>query len=203
MARFPECRDLAVHPLINASAAQLLEPFCDGHQLHFTQAVSICKGEGKQPIHRHRAVWGNYLDHSIETQFSTIWAMTDFTKKTAQPSSFLVRTYGTRNGDRCQGSCKSRDDRRLGTTLQRHGISRRWFQRNRRQSDRCAHSLHVELVASGRKSVLVLSAQPSQRSDSRTQAFDGPRARRSSLGVLLNTRRPGRGLRALITVIIV
>lgn len=81
MARSPECRDLAVHPLINASAAQLLEPFCDSHQLHFTQAVSICKGEGKQPIHRDRAVWGNYLDYSKETQFSTIWAMTDFTKK--------------------------------------------------------------------------------------------------------------------------
>ena len=203
MTRFPECRDLAVHPLINASAAQLLEPFCDGHQLHFTQAVSICKGEGKQPIHRHRAVWGNYLDHSIETQFSTIWAMTDFTKKRRNPVHSWFALMGHETATAARGSCKSRDDRRLGTTLQRHGISRRWFQRNRRQSARCAHSLHVELVASGRKSVLVLSAQPSQRSDSRTQAFDGPRARRSSLGVLLNTRRPGRGLRALITVIIV
>ncbi len=79
LARSETCRELAVHPLVNSAAAQYLEPYCDALQLHFTQAVSIGRGEGAQPLHRDRGVWGSTLNRSVETQFSTIWALTDFT----------------------------------------------------------------------------------------------------------------------------
>lgn len=79
MARSAACRDLALHPLINQACAAFLNPYCDGYQLHFTQAVSIGPGEKDQILHRDRGVWGGYLSRKIETQFSTIWAGTDFT----------------------------------------------------------------------------------------------------------------------------
>ncbi|MEO0962388.1 MAG: phytanoyl-CoA dioxygenase family protein [Pseudomonadota bacterium] len=81
MAKSPECHDLALHPLINAACDLSLRPYCDSHQLHFTQAVSISKGEGAQTLHRDRGVWGPYLNRSIETQFSTIWAISEFTRE--------------------------------------------------------------------------------------------------------------------------
>ena len=79
MARSQACRELALHPLVNQACAALLGPFCDGYQLHFTQAVSIGPGEKAQILHRDRGVWGGYLSRKIETQFSTIWAGTEFT----------------------------------------------------------------------------------------------------------------------------
>ncbi|KPF73974.1 hypothetical protein IP88_08220 [alpha proteobacterium AAP81b] len=79
MARSPACSELALDPLVNAACAAFLAPFCDGYQLHFTQAVSIGPGEKAQMLHRDRGVWGGYVPRRIETQFSTIWAATDFT----------------------------------------------------------------------------------------------------------------------------
>ena len=81
LARSGTSRELAVHPLVNASAATYLAPYCDSHQLHFTQAVSIGRGQGEQPLHRERGVWGSALNRSVETQFSTIWALTEFTRQ--------------------------------------------------------------------------------------------------------------------------
>ncbi len=81
MAKSPEAHELALHPLILAASDLTLSPFCDDFQLHFTQAVSISKGEGAQQIHRDRGVWGPYLNRAIETQFSTVWAISDFTKE--------------------------------------------------------------------------------------------------------------------------
>lgn len=81
MAKSPECHDLALHPLVNAACDLSLRPYCDDYQLHFTQAVSISKGEGAQTLHRDRGVWGPYLNRSIETQFSTIWAISEFTRE--------------------------------------------------------------------------------------------------------------------------
>lgn len=80
IARSPACRELALHPLVDRAAAQYLEPWCESHQLHFTQAVSIGRGEGEQVLHRDRGVWGPTLNRSVETQFSTIWALTEFTR---------------------------------------------------------------------------------------------------------------------------
>ncbi len=80
LARSVTSRELAVHPLVNASASRYLAPYCDQHQLHFTQAVSIGQGQGEQPLHRDRGVWGSALNRSVETQFSTIWSLTDFSR---------------------------------------------------------------------------------------------------------------------------
>ncbi len=80
MARSPGCRDLALKPLINELCSKFLEDFTDGYQLNFTQAIEISPSETIQPLHRDRGVWGGYLNRKIETQFSTIWAMTDFTQ---------------------------------------------------------------------------------------------------------------------------
>ncbi|OYU15839.1 MAG: mitomycin antibiotic biosynthesis protein [Alphaproteobacteria bacterium PA4] len=79
MARSAACRDLALDPLVNAACAAWLGPYCDGYQLHFTQATSIGAGETPQMLHRDRGVWGGHISRKIETQFSTIWAVTDFT----------------------------------------------------------------------------------------------------------------------------
>ena len=81
MARSPKCRELALNPTINALSAKFLEPHCDGYQLHFTSAISIGPNETSQILHRDRGVWGGYVPRKIETQFSTVWAITDFTKE--------------------------------------------------------------------------------------------------------------------------
>ena len=81
MARSGTCRDLALHPLINDLCAEYLKDFADGYQLHFTQAIEIAPSESTQFLHRDRGVWGGYINRKIETQFSTIWAITDFTKE--------------------------------------------------------------------------------------------------------------------------
>ncbi|MEM9609520.1 MAG: phytanoyl-CoA dioxygenase family protein [Actinomycetota bacterium] len=79
LARSAACRDLALHPMILESSWRLLEPYCDDIQLHFSQAVAIGAGQGAQPLHRDRGVWGSALSRAVETQFSTIWALTEFT----------------------------------------------------------------------------------------------------------------------------
>lgn len=81
IARSTIARDLALATAVNEVCKAYLGPFCDGHQLHFSQAVSIGPGEGCQPLHRDRMVWGKHVPRSIETQLSTIWAATDFTKE--------------------------------------------------------------------------------------------------------------------------
>ena len=81
MARSPTCRELALDPIINEVSQKFLEPHCDGYQLHFTSAISIGPGETQQVLHRDRGVWGGYVPRKIETQLSTVWAITDFTKE--------------------------------------------------------------------------------------------------------------------------
>ena len=58
----------------------LLKRACDRYQLHLTQVIRIKPGQPKQPLHRDRLAWGGFLPASIEPQFNTIWAMTDFTE---------------------------------------------------------------------------------------------------------------------------
>ena len=81
MARSSECRVLALNPLINEVSKFFLEPHSDGYQLHFTSAIDIAPGESEQILHRDRGVWGGYIPRKIETQLSTVWAITDFTKE--------------------------------------------------------------------------------------------------------------------------
>ena len=79
IARSKTSRDLALHPIINKMAEKFLEHHCDNYQLHFTSAINIGPGETPQILHRDRGVWGGYVPRKIETQFSAIWAITDFT----------------------------------------------------------------------------------------------------------------------------
>ena len=81
IARSAVSRELAIHPIVNGACRTVLAPYCDGYQLHFSQAVSIGPGEGAQALHRDRAVWGEHVPRSIETQLSTIWAVTDFSEE--------------------------------------------------------------------------------------------------------------------------
>jgi hypothetical protein len=81
VARSPACRDIVMQPLINELCGLFLAPFCDRYQLHLTQIIRLLPGQGSQLLHRDRLAWGGYLPPSIEPQFNTIWALTDFTQE--------------------------------------------------------------------------------------------------------------------------
>lgn len=81
MSRSNMCRELALHPLAKKSAEVYLEPYCKNIQLNLSQVISIGPGETQQGLHRDRELWGNYIPREIETQFSAVWAMTDFTQE--------------------------------------------------------------------------------------------------------------------------
>lgn len=80
IARAPTTRLLALDERINNACERVLGPFGNGYQLHFTQAVNIGPRETEQPLHRDRSLWGDQIPMSIETQLSTIWAVSDFTR---------------------------------------------------------------------------------------------------------------------------
>lgn len=81
VARVPSTRDLVMHPDILAAAETFLAPYTDRIILHLTQTIYIHPKQGAQPLHRDRLAWGGYLPRSVEPQFNTIWALTDFTKE--------------------------------------------------------------------------------------------------------------------------
>lgn len=81
VARSQACRDLVMDQLILGGANAFLTPFCERIQLHLTQLIRIQPGQKKQPLHRDRLAWGGFLQDSIEPQFNTIWAVTDFTEE--------------------------------------------------------------------------------------------------------------------------
>ena len=66
--------------MLDAARAYLAE-HCDDVQLHFTSAVAIAPGESAQILHRDRGIWGGYVPRQIEPLFSTIWALTPFTRE--------------------------------------------------------------------------------------------------------------------------
>jgi hypothetical protein len=80
VARSPACRDLVMHAAMLGGCDAFLKRACDRYQLHLTQVIRIRPGQGKQALHRDRLAWGGFLPASIEPQFNTIWAMTDFTE---------------------------------------------------------------------------------------------------------------------------
>ncbi|QTD57225.1 phytanoyl-CoA dioxygenase family protein [Parasphingorhabdus cellanae] len=81
VARSAACRALVMDDLILGGANAFLKPFCERVQLHLTQLIRIQPGQVKQPLHRDRLAWGGFLQDSIEPQFNTIWAVTDFTQE--------------------------------------------------------------------------------------------------------------------------
>ena len=79
VARSPLCRDVVMDGRILAAAQGFLAPYCNRIQLHLTQLIRILPGQAAQPLHRDRLAWGGFLPASVEPQFNTIWALTDFT----------------------------------------------------------------------------------------------------------------------------
>lgn len=80
VARSPTCRDMILNPAVLACAKQFLEPYCLRVQLHLSQIIRLKPGQGAQVMHRDRWAWGKYL-RTIEPQFNTIWALSDFTEE--------------------------------------------------------------------------------------------------------------------------
>jgi ectoine hydroxylase-related dioxygenase (phytanoyl-CoA dioxygenase family) len=79
VARSPTCRTLIQHPLILATAEQLLAG-ATSFQLHLTQVIAIGPGEPGQPIHRDQWAFDFFpFPSGYEVQCNTIWAMSDFT----------------------------------------------------------------------------------------------------------------------------
>ena len=79
VARTPACRAFVTHPAILGAAESFLAPYTERILLHLTQSIHIHPGQGAQVLHRDRLAWGTHLPRSIEPQFNTIWALTDFT----------------------------------------------------------------------------------------------------------------------------
>ena len=81
ISRSATCRSLVTNDLIFGAANKYLAPFTRKILLHLTQAIKINPGGEDQVLHRDRLAWGSYLPTSIEPQFNTIWALTDFSKE--------------------------------------------------------------------------------------------------------------------------
>jgi hypothetical protein len=88
IAQCPATHPVVTHPLVLDAANAVLGPYCERIQLNLSQVITILPGQGAQPLHRDRFVWGGRgngfvgaggLPLSIEPQFNAIWAMTDFT----------------------------------------------------------------------------------------------------------------------------
>ena len=81
IARSTACGELALDSRMLDAARTYLAEHCDDVQLHFTSAVAIAPGESAQILHRDRGIWGGYVPRQIEPLFSTIWALTPFTRE--------------------------------------------------------------------------------------------------------------------------
>ena len=81
ITRSEKARDMVMNKTIVSAANTFLAPYCQRIQLHLTQIIRLKPGQGKQPIHRDRWAWGQYMQSDIEPQFNTIWAITDFTEE--------------------------------------------------------------------------------------------------------------------------
>jgi ectoine hydroxylase-related dioxygenase (phytanoyl-CoA dioxygenase family) len=79
VARSPRCRELVMKRVILDAAQGFLAPFTERIILHLTQTININPNQGLQPLHRDRLAWGVHLPQSVEPQFNTMWALTDFT----------------------------------------------------------------------------------------------------------------------------
>jgi ectoine hydroxylase-related dioxygenase (phytanoyl-CoA dioxygenase family) len=80
IARSELARELVQHPLVLATARQLLH-HSQAIQLHLTQVISIGPSETDQPIHRDQWAFDFFpFPKGMDIQCNTIWAMTDFTE---------------------------------------------------------------------------------------------------------------------------
>jgi ectoine hydroxylase-related dioxygenase (phytanoyl-CoA dioxygenase family) len=81
VARTPTVHDLILNSTVLDAAKAFLAPFTEKIILHLTQTIRIHPGNPAQPLHRDRLAWGTHIPLSIEPQFNTIWALTDFTNE--------------------------------------------------------------------------------------------------------------------------
>ena len=82
VARSRSFHQIAVHPLVLATAAQVLGPYCQKFQLHLTQVIKIDPGETGQTLHRDQFVYNPFrFPQGMQCEFHTIWALTDFTEE--------------------------------------------------------------------------------------------------------------------------
>ena len=80
--RFGESEiEMALDSRMLDAARTYLAEHCDDVQLHFTSAVAIAPGESTQILHRDRGIWGGYVPRQMEPLFSTICALTPFTRE--------------------------------------------------------------------------------------------------------------------------
>ena len=80
IARSETARDLVRHPLVLATAKQVLHR-ARNFQLHLTQVIAIGPGEPAQAIHRDQWAFDFFpFPKGYEIQCNTLWAMTDFTE---------------------------------------------------------------------------------------------------------------------------
>ena len=80
VARSPACREAVMDTDVLNLAKKFLAPYSKKLLLNTTQAIKISPGEGAQDLHRDRFAWGTNLPKEIETQLSTIWALTEFSE---------------------------------------------------------------------------------------------------------------------------
>jgi ectoine hydroxylase-related dioxygenase (phytanoyl-CoA dioxygenase family) len=78
VARSPACCEAVINENILMLAREFLKPYSRKLILNTTQAITINPGEGEQALHRDRFAWGKNIPKEIETQLSTIWALTEF-----------------------------------------------------------------------------------------------------------------------------
>ena len=81
IARTPTCREFVLDETILRAAEKFLAPYTERIILHLTQTIHILPGQGAQLTHRDRLAWGTHLPRTIEPQFNTLWALTDFTEE--------------------------------------------------------------------------------------------------------------------------
>lgn len=79
-ARSKKVQEIILHPMIMAGCKDFLTRECSNFLLHLTQTICIGPGQGAQEIHRDRWAW-EQVTRDWEPQFSTIWALTDFTNE--------------------------------------------------------------------------------------------------------------------------
>ena len=74
-------QELALDPLINESAKNFLQPYCDGLQLHFTSAVSIGPGESPKFSTETEAYGEVIFLEKLSLCLALSWAASKFTKE--------------------------------------------------------------------------------------------------------------------------
>lgn len=79
IARTPSCHKIVMDRRILDLAHRFLGPYTEKLTVHLTQATNIHPGEVAQTIHRDREAFGTHIPATVEPQFNTLWAVTDFT----------------------------------------------------------------------------------------------------------------------------